>query len=154
MAVKEQGIVTQLEWARQMLAMSSSKRKQIVKDILNDLKCFRKPTRANQKLNIEDWQVPTKEGKAMVEDLKKNYRLVGFIPNVIYTKVDSNHKDELGVSYCHPFSMHTLLYAHKTLPISIIVNPLKTHDESYIFKIDGNEFLTDLYGGEPMGYQG
>ena len=69
----------------------------------------------------------------LLQDGRK-FKLVGFAPNAQYIK-DSKGKNDPGVLesvYIHAFGTPKLLYAHKKLPILIIVGPDLRMDESVL----------------------
>ena len=139
MAKRESGIITELDWCTKVLLSGQPKRKEIVQDVINGVECYH-PHGINQP--DKNWLKPSAEGKKIMSHLK-DHTLVGFIPNVYYIKASGN-KDDLKAMYCHPFSMFTLLLAHKEWPMLTIINPMLSFNESRVSKIDGNQGLSEL----------
>jgi|GEM_PF-3977023 len=80
----------------------------------------------------------SKIGTKFGDSLAKDFILIGFSPNIIYVKVESENEDELAVEWCHPFSQPTLLFQHKTLPIILQVNGNIDFNETRLAKIPDN----------------
>ena len=97
--------------------------------------------------NINDQVVP--ECDEMVKTLRRDYKLIGISPNLMYLKVDGSRED-LNATYIHPWGMTTLIFKHKKLPILLHVNAAMEWDESFLAKIPQNHELfegRDLKGG-------
>lgn len=142
MATRQGGIVTELDWCEKLINASQSMRKKIASDIIQSIVCFRPHNNKNAS-DPKYWSEPTQDGLAIVEFLKE-HDIVGFIPNVYYIKATGT-KDELKAMYCHPFSMFTLVFAHKKWPMLTIVNPMLSFNESRVRKLEGNEALSELH---------
>lgn len=74
---------------------------------------------------------------SFLED-KKQVDFVGFSPNVFYMK-EKGVKDDLESVFIHPFSMPTLLYAHKKLPVLFLVNPGIRFNKNILSEMKYNE---------------
>lgn len=123
-------VVQALSWVFLLVKASVSQRKKARKLALDGIEHFKKGG-------------PSKEGKDLVKDLKKNYHFVGFAPNVIYVK-ESGPKQDLKYQWVHPFSVPTLLYKHKKLPMLVMVNGNLDLNDSRLRKIGKNVKLDEL----------
>ena len=97
--------------------------------------------------DIDDQVVP--ECDEMVKALKRDFKFIGFSPNLMYLKA-RGPKDDLEATYIHPWAMTTLIFKHKTLPFLIHINAAMEWDESFLSKIPQNHELfegRDLKGG-------
>jgi hypothetical protein len=110
-----------------MMVSSVKKRLEWVKLVLNHIENF-------------DKGKSKKEGEELIKELKKNYILIGFAPNITYVKHDGA-KEDLKYQWVHPFGTPTLLYKHKKLPTLLLVNGNLDFNNSRLNKIDKNKSL-------------
>jgi hypothetical protein len=86
----------------------------------------------------------SKEGQEIVDFLKNDCELVGFIPHIAYIKESARNKQELEAVWVHPFAQRTLLYKVKDEPLLVIANSSIELDDSALRKIDGNHTIEEL----------
>lgn len=78
----------------------------------------------------------------------KRFKLIGFVPNVQYVKVEGT-KDQLKAVYVHPFGTPQLLYKHQDLPMLIIAGPGIRLDDTILKEtgdVDGDIPLIGITG--------
>lgn len=113
-------------WVKMMQHLPEEKRQEWVERIHRSIKVQAKkenPINNKELSNFSD----------LLQDGRK-FKLIGFSPNVQYIK-DSKGKNDPGVLesvYIHAFGTPKLLYAHKKLPILVVVGPDLRINESVL----------------------
>ncbi len=106
-----------LSWAKKMMGYDASTRVNFAEDVLESLKKYSEDGEGGKN---------SSKGKALYEWLtdQSQFEKVGFIPNVMYIKINAKDKKDLKYLWVHPFGSETLLFMHKKLPIMVIANPM------------------------------
>jgi hypothetical protein len=88
----------------------------------------------------------SEEGKKLTDLFKsgKDYRFLGMVPLMYYFRVSSSSSDDLKALWEHPFSMFTMAYEHKSLPLIILCNANIEYNDSVLANIDGNKGLREM----------
>lgn len=88
----------------------------------------------------------TEEGQKLTEMFKtgKEYGFLGMVPQLYYFRVTSDNSDDLKALWEHPFSMFTMAYEHKALPLIILCNANIEYNDSVLAHIDGNKGLREM----------
>jgi len=118
-------------WYNQLIALSYNQRRELVEKILYNVS-------THGSLKDE----PTAEGKEMVKWLKQSCDLIGFTPCVTYLKA-SGDREEMDVTYIHPWGYLTLVYKHKKFPFLITVNSGMRKDKMILASIPANKGVFD-----------
>lgn len=122
---KSDGVVVALTWAYLMRQKTPKERKLIRDEILKRLIYF-------------DKGVKSKDGEILFQELKseKNWVFIGFAPYTAYIKMDAEFEDQLGCTWIHPYSMPTLVYKHRWMPMVVHVNPELSYNESVVYRLN------------------
>lgn len=88
----------------------------------------------------------SEEGKKLTDLFKsgKEYRFLGMVPLMYYFRVTSRSQEDLKALWEHPFSMFTMAYEHKSLPLIILCNANIEYNDSVLAHIDGNKGLREM----------
>lgn len=121
------------EWVKTMIKNPIKKRKAWVTDIMNNLKNGVGIKRKNPKeaQNLAD----------LLND-KSKFDLIGFAANLHYVKHDLRNgdtKEDTECVFVHPWASPKLLFAHKELPVVMIVGDDLRLDESVLDEHKQNE---------------
>lgn len=122
---KQDGVVVALTWAALMLKKSPSQRKKIRDLILERLIFF-------------DEGKKSEDGEILFSELKSedNWYFIGFAPYAVYIKMEADLKEQLNCTWIHPYSMPTLVYKHKRLPMVVHVNPELSYNKSVVHQLN------------------
>jgi len=125
------GVTIALTWAHGMRQKTVKQREETKNLILELIRLFDKGERSEA-------------GEQLYKMLKseKEVQFIGFAPYTSYIMMSSKVKDHLGCTFIHPYSMPTLMYKHKVLPMIIHVNPEISYNESKIYRL--NPHLSQL----------
>jgi len=120
-------------WVDVMIKNPLKKRKQWVIDIMNNLKNGVGTKRKNPKeaMNLAD-----------LLSNKDDFELVGFAANLHYIKHDLRKGDTMEDTECvfvHPWASPKLLFAHKRLPVVLVVGDDLRLDESVLDEHEQNQ---------------
>jgi len=83
--------------------------------------------------------------KAALED-PREFTLVGVVYQCRYFKIEGDFESELFPEWVHPYSVPTLMFASKKLPMLMIVNPALRHNKSFLSDIPVNKELPEARG--------
>jgi hypothetical protein len=128
-------VISTLTWVFQLVRSSPARRTEAKKLALDHIRHFKRGKKSEQ-------------GENLVKQLIEEFDFVGFTPNVTYVK-EKGIKQDLNAQWVHPFSIPTLLFKHKELPILAITNGNLDFNDSRLRKIDKNidlEELQDILG--------
>jgi hypothetical protein len=129
-------------WYRDLLSMTEKDRQTHAEKVLEEVERLGS---FNDK--------PTSAGIALVKMLRKECVLGGFSPNVYYARHKSlEGGKDLADTFIHKWGCYTLIYHHKTLPITIEVNPWMMNNDVFLRKIGANRRLFE--GVYVVGYTG
>jgi len=117
-------------WVYTLIDLPENKRKKWVKDVLNGVKNFKVK---NPDHNTND----------MIRALNSsNFDLIGFSANVNYIKdkkKKGDRKEDLEHVFVHAWGSPKLLYAHKDLPLLMIIGGDLRVDGTILDEIDKNK---------------
>lgn len=113
-----------LSWAVTMLDSDEEERAAMVDLIFDSIENFKGGNRS-------------KEGSEAVKFLKKDCHLIGFVPSTTYIMHKPRGAGSLKSFWEHPFSIPSLLFKHKKLPMLIISNGNLDFDDSRLLKMNG-----------------
>jgi len=113
-------------WVQMMQNLSENKRQEWVKRIHNSLKEQAQKEKTRERKELINFS-------KLLQD-KNIFKLIGFSPNTQYIKdsIGKNDPGELDPVYIHAFGTPKLLYAHKKLPVLVIIGPDLRIDESVL----------------------
>lgn len=128
-----------LTWVKQLLGLKESDRSRLASEVFRGIGEFSHLGEGNQ---------DTSTGKELQKELKKNFTVVGFAPNVSYIR-EKGSKEDLEALWVHPFATPALLLAHKKLPILVIASGGLRFNETVLNEMKTNidkYFLTGISG--------
>lgn len=123
-------VVTALTWVYQLVKSSKSQRTKAKELALDHILHFKGGKK-------------TEQSEALVNSLGKEFEFVGFAPNIMYVK-EKGSAEDMKAQWVHAFSVPTLLYKHKELPVLIVANGNLDFNDSRLRKIDKNIDLDEL----------
>ncbi len=128
-----------LTWCHNLIHTSSEERNEIVDMAMNPIRY-------------------SKTGEKLARDLmnKKEYELVGIVPNISYISTNKNYsKSKLESLWIHPFSRPTLLFYNKRYHYYMLINANLRKDKSILENIKANKLIKSLKNDlETMGITG
>jgi hypothetical protein len=121
-----------MKWANILLWGNGNQRMNVLKAVLKHVKIFKKGK-------------SSPEGEQFFKLITSNkVDLVGFVPSIVYIRVNSKDPEDLDVLWEHRFSAPTVLYQLKDSPIMLLVNPNVAYNNSKLLEIDENSDLIEI----------
>jgi len=127
-----------LTWNMTLLKFTESERKKMINLVYDSILKFENGTEATQ------------EGIDAVSFLKDDCHLVGISPSITYIMHRERGEGSLECFWEHPFSIPTLAFKHKKLPLIILSNGNIEFDESKLIKIFKIHKNLDIEGLEEV----
>lgn len=125
------GIIQCLSWVELLLNIPSKTRKKMRKICLNGLNLFKKGK-------------PSQEGSELVRFLKEDCEFIGYATNIQYVMESGETKEQEDSLWSHPFSIPTVLYKVKGVPMIVVANENLDYNNNVLDSIPSNKSNSEL----------
>lgn len=132
----DERVIDALRWVEVFRQAPSKHRTMRVRQILDALE------EAAGDLDTKMDKASLRALKAALED-PSEFTLVGVVYQMRYFKVTGDFENELLPEWVHPYSVPTLMFASKKLPMVMIVNPALRFNKSFLTDIPYNKNLAE-----------